>query len=211
MTIQRLRGFEIVSKYADAGLTKPARKTKLAAGYDIAAAEDVLIQPYSALTAAIFGRIRDEKQKVIKECEAMFDAGSKDEAAIAYSKAMTMHLDEIKAVCKKYKLKTTLIPTGIKAYMQDDEVLKLFIRSSTPLNNWIIMANGTGIIDADYYNNVDNEGNIFFQVINLSPVPLVIQKGEFIGQGIFEKFLVTDDDENQFKELRKGGHGSTAK
>ena len=211
MTKQKLRGFEIVSKYADAGLSKPTRKTKFSAGYDIAAAEDVLVQPYNAIVAAIFGRIQEERVDLAKECEALFEQGFKDEAAAKFSKAMTLTLDEIKAVCKLHKLKPTLIPTGVKAYMQDDEVLKLFIRSSTPLNTWIVMANSTGIIDADYYNNVDNEGHMFFQVINFSPVPLLVKKGEFIGQGIFQKFLLSDDDADQEKELRTGGHGSTAK
>jgi dUTP pyrophosphatase len=55
------------------------------------------------------------------------------------------------------------------------------VRSSTPLKYWLIMANGVGIIDADYYNNPSNEGEIFLQFINLGPYPVLIQKGECVG------------------------------
>lgn len=63
------------------------------------------------------------------------------------------------------------------------------------------------IIDADYYNNPDNEGHIYFQVINLSPISIKIKKGDAIGQGIIMNYnKVYDDHANQ---LREGGFGST--
>lgn len=65
------------------------------------------------------------------------------------------------------------------------------------------------IIDADYYNNVDNEGEIFFQLINLSPFPIKIQKGEAVGQGIIKHYLTTEDD--NASGARVGGLGSTGK
>jgi len=64
-----------------------------------------------------------------------------------------------------------------------------------------------GIIDADYYNNPDNEGEIFFQIINLSPVPIYLKAGDRIGQGIIHKYEKTVDDE--VTETRTGGFGST--
>lgn len=70
-----------------------------------------------------------------------------------------------------------------------------------------ILGNGTGVIDADYYNNNDNEGHIFFQIINLSPFNIVIKKGDIIGQGEITRFCKTDDDEAT--GLRTGGFGST--
>lgn len=63
------------------------------------------------------------------------------------------------------------------------------------------------VIDADYYNNPDNEGEIFFQVINLSPFPIRLRKGDTIGQGIIKQYLVTEDDKSV--GMRKGGFGST--
>ena len=63
------------------------------------------------------------------------------------------------------------------------------------------------IIDADYYNNPDNEGHIYFQVINLAPFDIVLRKGDTIGQGILKKYYLTDDDVTT--GLREGGFGST--
>ena len=65
------------------------------------------------------------------------------------------------------------------------------------------------IIDADYYNNPDNDGEIFFQIINFSPYDIVLEKGEKIGQGIIHQYLTTYDD-NAIGE-RIGGFGSTQK
>ena len=59
-----------------------------------------------------------------------------------------------------------LVPTGIKAYMQEDEYLQLTNRSSNPLKHFLVLPNGVGIVDADYYNNPGNEGEIFFQLLN---------------------------------------------
>ena len=65
------------------------------------------------------------------------------------------------------------------------------------------------IIDADYYNNPDNEGEIFFQLINLSPYNIILKKGEKIGQGIIKQYLTTEDDTATGDRL--GGFGSTTK
>ena len=85
-------------------------------------------------------------------------------------------------------LKPVLVPTGIKAYMQEDEYLQLANRSSNPLKNFIVLPNGVGIIDADYYNNEKNEGHIMFQFLNFGLTDKVIKKGDRIGQGIFYLF-----------------------
>jgi dUTP pyrophosphatase len=108
---------------------------------------------------------------------------------------------------KKTGFKPTLISTGMKCQMDYDVYLQLAIRSSSPLKYWLMLANGVGIIDADYYNNPDNEGEIFFQVYNLSPFNIKVQKGEIIGQGVILPFDITDDDYTT--GIRKGGFGST--
>ena len=64
------------------------------------------------------------------------------------------------------------------------------------------------IIDGDYYNNPDNEGEIFFQVINFSPVDQVIEKGDKIGQGIIKKYEKVEGD--AATNARTGGFGSTS-
>ena len=106
-------------------------------------------------------------------------------------------------------LKATLIPTGIKSYMFDDEYLQLSIRSGTALKTGLILANGVGIVDSDYYNNPDNEGHIMFPVHNLGFKDKLIKKGERIGQGLFLKYLKVDDDISD--GTRTGGFGSTDK
>ena len=107
-------------------------------------------------------------------------------------------------------LKATLIPTGIKSYMLDDEYLQLSIRSGTALKTGLILANGVGIVDSDYYNNPDNEGHIMFPVHNLGFKDKLIKKGERIGQGLFLKYLKVDDDDIS-DGTRTGGFGSTDK
>lgn len=116
-------------------------------------------------------------------------------------------LDKIYSVLDK-ELKPTLVPTGIKAYMQDDEYLKVYNRSSNPMKTGLIVSNGVGIIDSDYYDNEDNEGHIFVQFINLGREPHIIKKGDKIAQGIFAKGLAADEDNFNDAE-RKGGFGST--
>ncbi len=103
----------------------------------------------------------------------------------------------------------TLIKTGIKAYMQDDEVLYLYNRSSNPKKKGLILANSEGVIDADYYGNTDNDGHIMFAFFNIKDEDITIKKGEAIGQAVFAKYLVTDDDTASGK--RQGGFGSTDK
>ena len=104
-------------------------------------------------------------------------------------------------------MKPTLIPTGLKAYMQNDEVLLIVPRSSGPKKQGISFPHNVGVVDSDYYNNSDNEGHIFIQCINLKDKDVVIKKGETIGQAIFQKYLIVDND--QADGIRSGGFGST--
>jgi len=107
----------------------------------------------------------------------------------------------------KKGMKPTLVKTGIKAYMGEDEVLILANRSSNPGKKGLILANSIGVIDSDYYGNPDNDGHIMFAFFNIKEEDIIIKKGEAIGQGIFQKFLTTDDDIALGE--RKGGFGST--
>lgn len=108
-------------------------------------------------------------------------------------------------ICNPYAI--TLIPTGIKAQIDSGYYLQLAVRSSTPKKKGLMLANGIGIIDEDYYNNPDNEGHIMFQVYNYTNQGVVIHKGERIGQGVFLKYYLTDDDITD--TIRTGGFGST--
>ncbi|MDQ0202347.1 dCTP deaminase/dUTPase family protein [Pectinatus haikarae] len=105
--------------------------------------------------------------------------------------------------------KVTLIPTGLKAYMNDDEYLGIHIRSSIALKNSLSFINGQGIIDADYYNNANNEGHIMLAVFNHASTDFSVKKGTRLAQGIFYKYLMTDGDSNDKGLVRHGGMGST--
>lgn len=115
-------------------------------------------------------------------------------------------------VLKDFKIKPgeiLKIPTGIKANMNHDEVLMIFIRSSLGFKNNLRMCNQVGIIDSDYYNNEDNEGHIFVCIQNEGIEVKEFKQGDKIVQGIFTKFLTVDNEE-EINNNRQGGIGSTS-
>lgn len=101
-----------------------------------------------------------------------------------------------------------LVETGVKAYMADDEVLKIYLRSSTAKTLTLQMPNHVGIIDADYYENETNDGAIFILVYNYGLNPITLEKDHRIAQGIFEKYLISDQEIKPSRP-RFGGFGST--
>ena len=103
----------------------------------------------------------------------------------------------------------TLVKTGLKAYMPDDEYLMLCNRSSNPKKKGLILANSIGIVDSDYYENPDNDGHIMFAFFNVKAEDTIIKKGDVIGQAIFQKYLTVDNDKAEGE--RVGGFGSTSK
>ena len=102
---------------------------------------------------------------------------------------------------------TTLLATGLKAYMEPDEVLLLFIRSSKAIKKNLILTNGVGVIDADYFNNPSNEGHIMLAVTNIGTKDAIIEVGEEVAQGVFTHYLLTCEENTS--EMRIGGFGST--
>ncbi len=176
--------FELVSKYKNTDWHLPVRATKHAAGYDLYAIKDTVIPSY--------------QEQMDKLCAAI------DENKMA---PLEYTLGELADLTKVAGARPTLVSTGMKVKLGEDEYLELSARSSTPLKHWLVVANSVGIIDADYYNNPSNEGEIFFQIINLGPMPVKIKAGEFIGQGIIHKFIKTEDDCAEGE--RQGGFGSS--
>ena len=226
--------FEKVTKYAENDFALPTRKTRLSAGYDFTVPEDVIVPSHyvqifkmlkeKLLQTEFLESITDleiikhliligESNKKLSETEQLLElnkmAKELPELFQFLSDSFTMDLDSIKELVKKTDTRMTLIPTGVKVKLEEDQKLELFIRSSTPLGAYLMMANSVGIIDADYYNNPDNEGHIYFQVINLSPFNIKIKKGEIIGQGIISKYDKTTLDNTS--ATRVGGFGSTSK
>lgn len=226
--------FEKVTKYAGNDFALPTRKTRLSAGYDFTVPEDIIVPSHYA---QIFKMLREklleteflesvidlevvknltaigQSNKELSEAERLLVVGKITEELPELfqflSDSFTMDLDLVKELVKKTDTRMTLIPTGVKVKLEEDQKLELFIRSSTPLGAYLMMANSVGIIDADYYDNPDNEGHIHFQVINLSPFNIRIKKGEIIGQGIISRYDKTTLDDTS--ATRVGGFGSTSK
>lgn len=113
-----------------------------------------------------------------------------------------------RALIYKLDIKPQLVHTGVKAAMEPDEALFMYNRSGNPLKRFLLLANGTGVVDSDYYGNTMNDGEIMFQFWNFGWKSQHIKKGERIGQGVFKKFLLTDDDVESIR-IREGGHGHT--
>ena len=187
--------FEKVKRFADQDITLPQRKTKYSAGYDFEVAEDIIVPSYLIL----YKQLETEAFKDVEFMDLFFDPSK-------LKKIYT--LDETADLTKLTKAKPILVPTGVKCKLEPDTYLELSVRSSCPLKYWLILANSVGIIDADYYSNPDNDGEIFFQMINLSPVDIQLKKGDIIGQGIIKPYLKTEDDAAQGDRL--GGFGSTS-
>ena len=173
--------FEVVSRFKDSEINLiPTRKTNGSAGYDFYVAEDIIIPPYYVQL---------------------------DRMAEARNPITSMELEEVATLTKELNARPTLVSSGVKCQLDEGLYLELSTRSSTPLKYWLILANSVGIIDSDYYNNEDNEGEIFFQLINLSPWSIRLKAGDCIGQGIIKQYDLTDNDFTD--KIRKGGFGST--
>ena len=138
------RGFEILEGYEGSGIILPTRKTAFSAGYDLQAAENVLV----------------EEKKI------------------------------------------SIVPTGLKAFMLPDEVLLIYIRSSLAVKHGLTLANGVGVIDADY------GGHIILPLISFG-ADFEIRRGMRVAQGIFQKYLLADGDEIGVGAIRAGRFGST--
>ena len=171
--------FEKVSRFNEVELPLPVRKTAESAGYDFVVAEDIVIPPYNYLSEKM-----NENRPVV-----------------------VPGLKEAAAAIKSAGAKISLVSTGMKCKLDPGTYLELSVRSSCPLKHWLILGNSVGIIDADYYNNPDNEGEIFFQIINLAPFAIQLKRGDAIGQGIIKPYLITEDDVATGE--RTGGFGST--
>jgi len=104
--------------------------------------------------------------------------------------------------------RTIKVPTGLRAYMRNDEELDIRVRSSMGFKFEVQLLNAPALIDADYYMNEDNDGHIWLALKNNGVKDWVVNQGDAISQGTFHKYLTTDDD-SPSKAKRKGGIGST--
>jgi len=193
----RNRGFEIAIRNAERGENGeglkvnywdipikfiPKRSTSRSAGYDFSCAEDVIIPSiWEGISIRILDTVKGFCSRVIGRSNTKDPDG--------------------------HRFQPITVHTGIKAYMQEDEVLKLYNRSSGPIKTGLVLSNSVGIVDGDYYGNESNDGEIMFAFYNLFPWEVKINKGDKIGQGVFSKFLKADIDVGG--GTRTGGYGST--
>ena len=178
--MNRVRGFEVVKKYEGQGLTLPRRQTLASAGYDIEAARDITIPSIWSLNfVRIFRLIRNGHDLIGSDF---------------------LQAEEV--------LKPILVPTGIKAYMPEDEVLILANRSSNTFKRNLSLPNGIGVIDSDY------RGEILVGLQNSGDADYVIQPADRIAQLMVvpvvqaQVKMVDQLDETQ---RGAGGFGSTGK
>ena len=208
-----MRSFEIARKVVDDKLIKyetdrcqtdtyepaypnakiPEYQTTNSAGADFFCAEDVTIP---SIWGIILNSVGSKAEDTVNR------------ALYAIAPSLCGKRDDVAANAKQ-EIEPTLVHTGIKACMEDDEVLELYNRSSNPSKLGLVLANGVGVVDADYYNNVKNDGEIMFAFYNFKPWSVTIKAGDKIGQGVFKKYLRPTEGLRIKNVERKGGFGST--
>ena len=104
---------------------------------------------------------------------------------------------------------SAMIWTNIKAKFDSNIVLLITVTSGMGKRG-VMLCNTIGVIDCDYYGNINNDGNIGIRLYNYGTEPYVIKTGDKIGQGLFLPFLTTTDEE-EITNVRVGGFGSTDK
>lgn len=109
--------FEVVSRFADAGLPIPERKTADSAGYDFVVAEDIIIPSYMSLFDDMLNYVNPQN---------------------------VQDLTDMAKITKAIGAKPTLVSTGMKCELDLGTYLELSVRSSCPLKHWLILANGVG-------------------------------------------------------------------
>ena len=100
-----------------------------------------------------------------------------------------------------------LIGTGLVIAVPDGHFLGIFARSSTPLKRGLMVANGVGVIDADY---CGPEDEIKIQVLNITDAPVKVTRGDRLAQGIV--LPCPSVEWNEVEEMTvptRGGFGST--
>src|SRR5215510_11440125 len=74
-----------------------------------------------------------------------------------------------------------LVGTGLVIAVPDGYFLGIFARSSTPLKRGLMVANGVGVIDADYCGPTDE---VKVQVLNVTSTTVTVAQGDRIAQAI---------------------------
>lgn len=182
--------FDIVTRCKDdADLLMPCKSTMGSVGYDLKCAEDIIVPS----TLKHFLKEAHLTGGVTRETPQLVDLGK-----------LLVQMENSYG----QRIRPTLVPTGLKVYCEPNEYFAVKSRSSYPLKYMLLVANSEGVVDSDYADNPTNEGEIYVQVLNLSPFDVCIPKGTKIAQGMF---IATVPSENGVVKnaSRQGGHGST--
>ncbi|MEO7189679.1 MAG: dUTP diphosphatase [Vicinamibacterales bacterium] len=100
-----------------------------------------------------------------------------------------------------------LVPTGLVIQMPAGHFLGVFARSSTPLKRGLMVANGVGIVDADYCGPADE---IKIEVYNFTAAAVQIRPGDRLAQGVVLPFVRAQWEEvDRPSNPTRGGFGST--
>lgn len=110
-------------------------------------------------------------------------------------------------VCKSHEI--TMVKTGVKAYFPENETLLLFNRSSNPKKKGLIILNGVGVVDADYADNPDNEGEIAGLFYNMLDEDVILKRDDKMMQGVFVQYGKVDEDNAENERI--GGFGSSGR
>lgn len=182
----------------------PKRKTKGSAAYDLEAIEDTIIPSKPNLLSAINFKYMEDNKIDFTNFSQLFLSSTSP----ILVEENSIELSNLAKLTKGFR--PTIVRTGMKIQIPDDMVCLIVPRSSTPLKYWLKVSNSPGVIDADYFSNEDNDGEIGIIVENELDIPIKIKKGEVIGQALIIP-KETVNDEEFITETRKGGYGSTTK
>lgn len=203
-----MRGFEFARKVVENDGVKsfveekafenaklPVCASKKSAGADFFCAEDVTIP---SIWKLVFQHIGSKTEKTFdKFCDSIMEV-------FGYTKENPSEVEVT-------EITPTVVHTGIKVKMENDEVFELYDRSSNPKKLGLVLANSVGVVDADYYGCEDNDGEIMFSFYNFKLTDTKLKAGDKIGQGVFKKFLKADYGCEYSDAVRTGGIGSTDK
>jgi dUTP pyrophosphatase len=100
-----------------------------------------------------------------------------------------------------------LVGTGLVIKVPNGWFLGIFARSSTPLKRGLMVANGVGVVDADYCGPADE---IKIQVMNITDAPVTVRKGDRLAQGIvLQAPRIEWAEVAEVAHETRGGFGST--
>lgn len=178
---------------------KPKRATEDAACYDFYATKS---QPING----IFKNILKSSVMLNMEISRLSDKFNKDDYnKVIESKLINDFLNE-----QNQQITPTLVMTGIKVTIESyEEMFALFTRSGNAYKKGWQLENGLGVIDFGYYNNINNEGELGFLIVNMSYKDYILEPGDRIGQGTWIQLKHADESyESTYKrKVRKGGFG----